>query len=136
MDASEDFAEIAKRLKQLGRKHGNVALHCLWAFLIGLMWNRTGKSDSSAIAVSITVLQTFLVVAAFGGFWLLRSEALARAAQEIQKIAPAMVRGELYPRVLRELYESEGLFDGVQETNDDQIKELMDQIGRDDDARD
>ncbi|MCT8266783.1 MULTISPECIES: hypothetical protein [Afifella] len=109
-------------------------LHGLWAFLILLIWNSSGDPDVSNLSFSITLLQTFLILLAVGGFWLLRSEVRSRAAEEIESIAPKLVREELYPKILRELIDSEGLFDGMDAT-DEQIGELVTEMGREEHAR-
>lgn len=131
-----DTAELAEALKRLGRKHGNFLLHCVWAFLIGVMWNSSGAVEYSAIAVSLAVLQTFLVVIAVGGFWLLRNEVRSQAATEIRKIAPELVRDELYPRITRHLFGSEGLFEDYRNPKDEDISDLVKELGRDEGERD
>lgn len=51
-------------------------------FLIVLHWNSgDAEPDVPYIAVSVTVVQTFVAVAALGGFWLIREAALRKAEQ-------------------------------------------------------
>lgn len=54
-------------------------------FAIGLLvlhWNSgSNEPDISYISASITILQTFIGIAALGGFWLIRGAAIEQAAK-------------------------------------------------------
>ncbi|MBC6715539.1 hypothetical protein H9Q09_04945 [Aurantimonas sp. DM33-3] len=108
----------------------NWGLHMLWGFLIVLIWNSDGNPDTSGLSVSMTVLQTFLAVVAVGGFWLLRSEVRSAALKELEEIAPKLARDELYPMILREVMDGEGLIAGAQVGSDEDLNDLVTEFGR------
>lgn len=56
--------------------------------LILLYWNMGNPNpDWNSIAISLTVLEIFLALVAIAGFWLLRGEARAAAADEARSVA-------------------------------------------------
>ncbi|TNE47796.1 MAG: hypothetical protein EP341_09095 [Sphingomonadales bacterium] len=65
-------------------------------FLILLLWNVSGGlEDVDSLAVSITVLEVFIAIAAIGGFWTLRSSARDAAAEEARSISEEVSKREV-----------------------------------------
>lgn len=77
-----DSRTILKKVEDWLRKHG------WWLFSTGIVFNlallfcifgTVGESDPNVLSVSLTILEIFIVVVAFGGFWMIRGAAITAA---------------------------------------------------------
>ena len=65
-------------------------------FLLLMLWNVSGAAPKTdTLAISLTILQTFLVVVALGGFFIVRGAAMRKAEEEATIVAERIVKREL-----------------------------------------
>lgn len=73
----------------------SIILSSLSFFLIVLWWlaGPEPKGDQlNALAWSLSVLQTMIALVAFGGFWLIRNAAIAKAQEEAKSVAEKIAK--------------------------------------------
>lgn len=65
----------------------SIVLNFVTLFVCVIVFNHSGKpnQDLNALAVSITMIEIFLVIVALGGFWMLRTNVIATARAETQQ---------------------------------------------------
>ena len=77
-----DSRTTLKKIEDWLRKHG------WWLFAVGIVFNlallfclfgTVGRYDPNVLSVSLTILELFIVVVAFGGFWMIRGAAISAA---------------------------------------------------------
>lgn len=111
-------------------------------FLIVMLWNVAGQiPEIDTLSISLTILQTFLVVVAVGGFFLVRGAAMGKAEEEATIVAEKITKREVAeiapPIVRRAVAEYMSLLEQKSGTVDttDSINDMMQALasGGDDD---
>lgn len=106
------FETRLDKLEKTVAQQGYVVLMLLIVFAfdtaaVVLLWQERGKPDFDHIAVALTVFQTLFGLAAFAGFWTLRTLTKEQAAEkaeevaleEIRRIAPSLISREVLENI-------------------------------------
>lgn len=109
-------------------------LLCFACLMLFLMFNgSTQKVNFDALTISVTVLEIFLVISAFAGFWMLKSVVKEKADDAARECANKYFEENFEPMVRRSV-ENYLSLNGTNGSNDIDISGIMESIGENDDT--